>query len=112
VEGERKSDETKGKTERKEGNREDIHRQWSYKTRTRDTEETKNHCERKKRRESSKSRYRKITIAGFSGDEMKIGGDWKFFSRRRKMGWRKGRQREWKKDEQKGRWTKKMGTGK
>jgi hypothetical protein len=43
---------------------------------------------------------------------MKIGGDWKFFSRRRKMGWRKGRQRKWKKDEQKGRWTKKMGTGK
>jgi hypothetical protein len=52
----------------------------------RDTEETKNHCERKKGRERSKSGYRKITIAGFSGGEMKKGGDWKFFSRVGKMG--------------------------
>jgi hypothetical protein len=55
VEWERKSDETKGKTERKERNREDIHRQRPYKTRTRDTEEAKNHRERRKKaRERSK----------------------------------------------------------
>jgi hypothetical protein len=56
MECERKNNETKGKTERKEGNREDIHRQWPYKTRTRGTEETKNHRERiKKGRERSNS---------------------------------------------------------
>jgi hypothetical protein len=56
VEWERKSDKTKGKTERKEGNRENIHRQWPDKTRMRDTEETKNHFERRKKgREINKS---------------------------------------------------------
>jgi hypothetical protein len=53
---ERKSDEAKWKTERKVGNKEDIHRQRPQKTRTRDTEETRNHREiRKKERQRSKS---------------------------------------------------------
>jgi hypothetical protein len=44
------------KDERKVGNREDIHRQRPHKTRTRDTEETRNHRERrKKERQRSKS---------------------------------------------------------
>jgi hypothetical protein len=47
VEWERKSDETKRKTERKQGNREYIQR--PDKTRTRDTEETKNHRKRRKK---------------------------------------------------------------
>jgi hypothetical protein len=56
VEWERKRDETKRKTERKEGNREDIHRQRPYKTRTRDTEETKDHRQRRRKgRKKSKS---------------------------------------------------------
>jgi hypothetical protein len=40
---------------------------------------------------------------------MKRGGDSRFFSRRRNRGWR---QRKWKKEKEKGRWTEKMGTGK
>jgi hypothetical protein len=56
VEWERKSDKTERKTERKHVKREDIHRQL-YKTITTDTEETKNHRERrKKERERSKNR--------------------------------------------------------
>jgi hypothetical protein len=52
VEWQRKSDETKGKTEKKEG---------TY--RTRHTEETKNHRERRKREgKEVKVGYRKITI--------------------------------------------------
>jgi hypothetical protein len=47
---ERKSDETKRKAERKEGNREDIHRELPYKAKTRNTQETKNHRERRKRK--------------------------------------------------------------
>jgi hypothetical protein len=65
VEWERKRDETKRKTERKEGNREDIHRQRPYKTRTRDTEETKDHRERRRKgRKKVKVGYRKITMEG------------------------------------------------
>jgi hypothetical protein len=65
VEWERKRDETKRKTERKEGNREDIHRQRPYKTRTRDTEETKDH-RKEEEREGKKVKvgYRKITMEG------------------------------------------------
>jgi hypothetical protein len=51
------------KTERKEGNREDIHRELPYKARTRNIQETKNHRERRKREgKEMKVRYRKITI--------------------------------------------------
>jgi hypothetical protein len=39
---------------------------------------------------------------------MKKGGDKRYFSRGRNMGWRKRRQRKWKKDKEKGRWTKKV----
>jgi hypothetical protein len=42
---------------------------------------------------------------------MKKRGDWGFFSRCRKRRWRKGRQRKWTKDKEKGRWTKKRENG-
>jgi hypothetical protein len=60
VKWERKNDETKRKTERKQEDREYIHR--PDKTRTRDTEETKNHRKRrKKEKKERKVGYRKIT---------------------------------------------------
>jgi hypothetical protein len=43
---------------------------------------------------------------------MKKGGYSRFFSRGKNIGWRKPRQRKWKKDKEKGRWTKKVGSGK
>jgi hypothetical protein len=64
VEWERKSDETNKKTKKKEGNREYMHKECPYKTRTRDIEETKNYRERRKKGREVKVGYRKITIEG------------------------------------------------